>query len=137
MPTYFSITISLKIHLQVHTYCIKQMCIQDPFFTQVHTQHVDVLLPNPINQNQGGRQGCPCKQPVQHWLHHFFDMCVKFLTDWNFILDLCTKKKFAQNCSRKPIQICYISSEGGTGENWSDVTPLNLWIVLIYLAKNL
>ena len=30
-----------------------------------------------------------------------------------------------------------IYSEGGTGENRSDVTPLNFWIVLIYLAKNL
>ena len=30
-----------------------------------------------------------------------------------------------------------ITSEGGTGENQSDVTPLNFWIVLIYLAKNL
>ena len=28
-------------------------------------------------------------------------------------------------------------SEGGTGENQSDVTPLNFEIVLIYLAKNL
>ena len=28
-------------------------------------------------------------------------------------------------------------NEGGTGENRSDVTPLNFWIVLIYLAKNL
>ena len=26
-----------------------------------------------------------------------------------------------------------ILSEGGTGENLSDVTPLNFWIVLIYL----
>ena len=31
----------------------------------------------------------------------------------------------------------HIFSEGGTGENQSDVTPLNFWIVLIYLAKNL
>ena len=31
----------------------------------------------------------------------------------------------------------YAASEGGTGENQSDVTPLNFWIVLIYLAKNL
>ena len=30
-----------------------------------------------------------------------------------------------------------IVSEGGTGENRSDVAPLNFWIVLIYLAKNL
>ena len=38
--------------------------------------------------------------------------------------------------SSQPIQ-WYSSSEGGTGENRSDVTPLNFWIVLIYLAKNL
>ena len=30
-----------------------------------------------------------------------------------------------------------LASEGGTGENRSDVTPLNFWIVRIYLAKNL
>ena len=31
--------------------------------------------------------------------------------------------------------VLHKSSEGGTGENRSDITPLNFWIALIYLAK--
>ena len=42
----------------------------------------------------------------------------------------------ATNTWSKKVQ-ANLLSEGGTGENQSDITPLNFWIVLIYLAKKI
>ena len=59
-----------------------------------------------------------------------------YVTSVELFIDLKPRICDVWGCIQKMFILAF-GSEGRTGENRSDITPLNFWIVLICLAKSL